>query len=36
LDGAGLHVVDPSPDFVEGLRLLGIQPKQFLEGERTR
>jgi chemotaxis protein CheX len=36
LDGAALHVVDPSPDFVEGLRLLGIQPEQLLEGEHTR
>lgn len=35
-DGAALRVVDPSPDFVEGLQLLGIPPKHLLEEECSR
>lgn len=32
-DGVQLRVVAPSPGFVEGLQLLGIQSKQLLEEE---
>jgi chemotaxis protein CheX len=35
LDGTQLRIVDPSPGFVEGLELLGIQPKQLLEEEHA-
>jgi chemotaxis protein CheX len=34
-DGAQLRIVDSSPDFVEGLELLGIQSKQLLEEENA-
>lgn len=35
LEGAELRVVDPSPGFVEGLQLLGIQSKQLLDEEHA-
>jgi chemotaxis protein CheX len=34
-DGAQLRIVDSSPDFVDGLELLGIQSKQLLEEEHA-